>query len=126
MYNINVARDQRDTTVGTLARIKSCFWFCCGRSGVESGGSVGRRDRVPREEGRPSAAAAPRRDAASIAAAAAADGAERLARGGRAPQCVAASAAAETLHGFGVAVAATAAAAASAHGEVVGFRCPSA
>ena len=125
MYNINVARDQRDTTVGTLARIKSCFWFCCGRSGVESGGSVGRRDRVPREEGRPSAAAAPRRDAASIAAAAA-DRAERLARGGRAPQCVAASAAAETLHGFGVAVAATAAAAASAHGEVVGFRCPSA
>ena len=126
MYNINVARDQRDTTVGTLARIKSCFWFCCGRSGVESGGSVGRRDRVPREEGRPSAAAAPRRDAASITAAAA-DGAERLARGGRAPQCVAASAAAETLHGFGVAVAATAAAAAaSAHGEVVGFRCPSA
>ena len=124
MYNINVARDQRDTTVGTLARIKSCFWFCCGRSGVESGGSVGRRDRVPREEGRPSAAAAPRRDAASIAAAAA-DRAERLARGGRAPQCVAASAA-ETLHGFGVAVAATAAAAASAHGEVVGFRCPSA
>ena len=61
-----------------------------------------------------------RRDAACVAA----DRAERLARGGRAPQrlsATAAAAAAEALHGLGVDLSAVA-----ARGKVVGFRRPSA
>ena len=60
-----------------------------------------------------------RRDAAGVAA----DRAERLARGGRAPQrlSAAAAAAAEALHGLGVDLSAVA-----APGKVVGLRRPSA
>ena len=58
-----------------------------------------------------------RRDAACVAA----DRAERLARGGRAPQRLSAAAAAEALHGLGVDLSAVA-----ARGEIVGLRCPSA
>ena len=59
-----------------------------------------------------------RRDAAGVAA----DRAERLARGGRAPQRLsAAAAAAEALHGLGVDLPTVA-----ARGKVVGLRRPSA
>ena len=58
-----------------------------------------------------------RRDAACVAA----DRAERLARGGRAPQWCLSAAAAEALHGLGVDLSAVA-----APGKIVGLRRPSA
>ena len=108
----NVARDQRDTTVGTLAQIKSCW----AHEAFALGNSVSRRpsvwsqdggERAPREEHRP---AVPRRHVAAHRT-------KRLARRRRAPQRLAA-AHAEALHGLRVDLSAVAPA-----GQVVSFRC---